>query len=87
MQEARSLAGNLAEEALQKARLEATTFLDVVERRIDEKLNEIERLLEARLQRELYWKLVALRWTLIFVVAMSAVSLLYLWIKQRMGIA
>lgn len=84
LDEARVVAGGLAEETLQKAKLEAQIFLDAIEKRIDEKLAEIERLLEARLQRELYWKLVALRWTLLFVVAMSAVSLGYLLLKDRL---
>lgn len=82
---ARELAGGLADETLQKARAEAAAFLDVLEKRIDLKLAEIERLLEARLQREIYWKLVALRWTLAFVVLMALVSLLYLWMRQRLG--
>jgi hypothetical protein len=58
----------------------------VIEARIDEKLAEIEQKLEARLQRELYWKLVALRWTLLFVVAMACVSLGYLILKRRLGV-
>ena len=81
--EAKSLAGGLAEETLQKAKAEAAVFLDVVEKRIDQKLLEIERMLEVRLQRELYWKLVALRWTLLFVVVMTLVSLGYLIVKRR----
>ncbi|MBL8840612.1 MAG: hypothetical protein JNL90_03675 [Planctomycetes bacterium] len=85
LQAARTLAGGLADETLQKARAEAAAFLDVIEKRIDLKLVEIEKLLEARLQREIYWKLVALRWTLAFVVLMALVSLLYLWMRQRLG--
>lgn len=83
--EARQLAGGLAEETLQKARAEAQAFLDLIEKRIDQKLVEIERLLEARLQREIYWKLIALRWTLLFVVLMSAVSLGYLLLRRKLG--
>ena len=83
LDEAKVLAGGLAEETLQKAKLEAQLFLDVVEKRIDQKLDEIERMLEARLQRELYWKLVALRWTLLFVVLMALVSLAYVLVKRR----
>jgi hypothetical protein len=83
LDEAKALAGGLAEETLQKAKFEAQLFLDVIERRIDEKLVEIEKLLEARLQRELYWKLVALRWTLLCVVMMALVSLAYLLVKRR----
>ncbi len=85
LQAARTLAGGLADETLQKARAEAAAFLDVIEKRIDLKLVEIEKLLEVRLQREIYWKLIALRWTLAFVVLMALVSLLYLWMRQRLG--
>ena len=85
LDEARLLAGGLAEETLQKARTEAQAFLDVIEKRIDQKLVEIEKLLETRLQREIYWKLVALRWTLLFVVLMSAVSLGYLLLRARLS--
>lgn len=81
--EARVVAGGLADETLQKVKLEAKIFLDLIEKRIDDKLEEVEKLLEARLQRELYWKLVALRWTLLFVVLMALVSLAYLLVKQR----
>ena len=83
LDEAKVLAGGLAEETLQKAKVEAQLFLDLVEKRIDQKLDEIERMLEARLQRELYWKLVALRWTLLFVVLMALVSLAYVLVKRR----
>ena len=83
LDEAKALAGGLAEETIQKAKLEAQLFLDVVEKRIDEKLEEIEKLLDARLQRELYWKLIALRWTLLFVVLMALVSLIYLVVKRH----
>ena len=40
-------------------------------------------MLESRLQRELYWKLVALRWTLLFVVLMGLVSIAYVLVKRR----
>ena len=83
LDEAKALAGGLAEETIQKAKLEAQLFLDVIEKRIDEKLEEIEKLLDARLQRELYWKLIALRWTLLFVVLMALVSLIYLVVKRH----
>ena len=83
LEEAKVLAAGLADQTLEKAKGEAQLFLDVVEKRIDAKLEEIERLLEARLQRELYWKLVALRWTLFFVVLMALVSLGYLFLKQK----
>ena len=85
LDEARQLAGGLADETLQKARSEAQAFLDVIEKRIDQKLVEIEKLLEVRLQREIYWKLVALRWTLLFVVLMSAISLGYLLLRSRLS--
>ncbi len=85
LDEAKALAGGLAEETIQKAKLEAQLFLDLIEKRIDQKLAEIERLLEARLQRELYWKLIALRWTLLFVVLMAVVSLAYLLLKDRIA--
>ena len=85
LDEARAIAGNLADQTLDKVKVEALMFLDVVERRIDQKLAEIEELLEQRVQRELYWKLVALRWTLLFIVLMSLISLAYLMLKKRFG--
>ena len=85
MEEARLVAGGLAEETLQRVKSEATLFLDVIEGRIDAKLAEIERKLEERLHRELYWKLVGLRWTLIFVVLMAVVSLAYVVLRKRYG--
>lgn len=84
LDEARALAGGLAEETLGKARDEAHQLLDAIEKRIDAKLVEIEKMLEARVQREIYWKLVALRWTLLFVVLMALASLGYLLIRRRM---
>jgi hypothetical protein len=83
--EAKSLAGGLADETLQKARGEALAFLDMLEKRIDTKLVEIEKMLEARIQREIYWKLVALRWTLLFVVLMALASLGYLLLRHKVA--
>ena len=57
----------------------------MIEARIDAKLAEIEQKLEARLQRELYWKLIGLRWTLLFVVLMAVVSLVYVILRRRFG--
>ncbi len=85
LDEARQLAGGLAEETLQKARAEAQAFLDLIEKRLDQKLVEIEKLLEARLQREIYWKLIALRWTLLFIVLSSLISLGYLLLRSRLA--
>jgi hypothetical protein len=85
MEEARTVAGGLAEETLQKVKSEATLFLDVIEARIDAKLAEIEQKLEVRLQRELYWKLIGLRWTLLFVVLMAVVSLVYVILRRKFG--
>jgi predicted methyltransferase len=85
LDEARVLAGGLASETLEKARGEANAFLDALEKRIDAKLAEIEKMLEARIQREIYWKLVALRWTLLFVVLMALASLGYLLLRNRLA--
>jgi tetrahydromethanopterin S-methyltransferase subunit G len=85
MEEARTVAGGLAEETLQRVKSEATLFLDVIEARIDAKLAEIEQKLEVRLQRELYWKLIGLRWTLLFVVLMAVVSLVYVILRRKFG--
>lgn len=83
--QAKSMAAGLADETIEKVKLEATIFLDVIEKRIDEKIESLERKLEERLQRELHWKLVGLRLTLIFVVVMSLVSLAYFILKKHFG--
>ncbi|MCL4729638.1 MAG: hypothetical protein KJ044_04265, partial [Planctomycetes bacterium] len=53
---------------------------------IDRKLQDIENLLEQRLQAELRMRLRALIWTLAFVLLMAIISVLYVWIKRSAGL-
>jgi vacuolar-type H+-ATPase subunit H len=74
------------QETLDAVRSHAMELLDATEQRIDEKLVEIEHMLETRLQAELKMRLRAMFWTLAFVLIMALVSLGYVWFKQRSGL-
>jgi vacuolar-type H+-ATPase subunit H len=64
----------------------AMKLLDLTEARIDEKLVEIEAMLEKRLREELKMRLRAMLWTLAFVLLMAAVSFAYVWVKRSTGL-
>ncbi|MCC7507830.1 MAG: hypothetical protein IT464_00475 [Planctomycetes bacterium] len=74
------------QQTLDAVREHAMELLDVTEQRIDEKMVEIESMLEQRLQAELKMRLRAMFWTLVFVLIMALVSLGYVWFKQQSGL-
>ncbi len=74
------------QQTLNAVREHAMELLDVTEQRIDEKMVEIESMLEQRLQAELKMRLRAMFWTLVFVLIMALVSLGYVWFKQQSGL-
>jgi hypothetical protein len=73
-------------ETLNEVHKQAMQLLDLTEARIDEKLVEIESLLEKRLRAELKMRLRAMLWTLAFVLIMAAVSFAYVWVKRSTGL-
>ena len=73
-------------ETLAEVHDHAMKLLDLTEVRIDEKLVEIEDMLEKRLQAELKMRLRAMLWTLAFVLIMAAVSFAYVWVKRSTGL-
>jgi hypothetical protein len=79
-------AQDFRQETLDAVREHAMELLDLTERRIDEKLVDVEHMLEERLRAELKMRLRALFWTLAFVLLMALISLGYVWLKQRSGL-
>lgn len=71
------------------ARTEAERFMleqmAVIETKVDLKLAEIEQKIDEQIEKELRSKLRILIYTLLFVILMSVFSLLYLYVKHRMG--
>jgi hypothetical protein len=86
LDDATKRAQQFRQETLDAVRGNAMELLDLTEQRIDEKLVEIEHMLEKRLQAELKMRLRALFWTLLFVLLMALVSLGYVWFKQQSGL-
>lgn len=78
------------EELVVHARTEAERFVAeqmiVIEAKVDEKLDEIERRLDALIEKEVRNKLRILIYTLAAVIGMSLISLGYLYLKRRMGL-
>ena len=74
------------QETLNEVHGQAMKILDLTEERIDEKLVEIEELLEKRLRAELKMRLRAMLWTLAFVLIMAGVSFAYVWVKRSTGL-
>lgn len=72
------------------ARSEAEQFMAeqmvVIEARVDAKIDEIEQRFDALIEKEIRTKLRILILTLSAVIAMSVVSLGYLYLKRRMGL-
>lgn len=87
LDDATKRAEEFRQETLDAVRSNAMELLDLTERRIDEKLVEIEQALERRLRAELKMRLRALVWTLGFVLLMAAVSFAYVWVKQSAGVS
>lgn len=83
---ARQFADNFVGDKVQELKGEAMMMVDMLEERLDIKLAEMEKLIDARLKKEIYWKLVGLRWTLLFVLITSGVGIGYTlarnWIEK-----
>ena len=77
LNEARKVADSFVGHKVEELKSEAWAMVDELERRMDVKLDDLERRLDERLQRELYWKLVGLRWTLFFVLLATLVGIGY----------
>lgn len=78
------------EDFVSHARTEAERFMleqiAVIEAKVDLKLEQIEQKIDEQIEKEVRSKLRILIFTLLFVVAMSLLSLGYLYIKKRMGL-
>lgn len=86
LQDATVRAEQFRAETLTQVKTQAMDLLDVAEKRIDEKLVSIEKLLEERMRAEIRMKLRALVWTLLFVLLMAAISIGYVWFKRHYGL-
>ncbi len=86
LDDATKRAEDFRQETLDLVQSQAMQILDITEQRLDTKLQEIETLLEARLQAELRMRLRALIWTLAFVLLMAIISVAYVWIKRSAGL-
>ena len=86
LDDATKRAEQFRQETLNEVHKQAMQLLDLTEARIDEKLVEIESMLEKRLRAELKMRLRAMLWTLAFVLLMAAVSFAYVWVKRSTGL-
>lgn len=86
LDDATKRAEDFRQETLDLVQSQAMQLLDITEQRLDTKLQEIETLLEERLQAELRMRLRALIWTLAFVLLMAVISVAYVWIKRSAGL-
>lgn len=79
---ARDFADNFVGDKVQELKGEAMMMVDMLEKRLDIKLAEMEKLIDERLKKEVYWKLVGLRWTLVFVLITSLVGIGYTLVRN-----
>jgi vacuolar-type H+-ATPase subunit H len=86
LDDATKRAEQFRQETLDEVHNHAMKLLDLTEVRIDEKLVEIEQMLEKRLRAELKMRLRAMLWTLAFVLIMALVSFAYVWVKRSAGL-
>ena len=86
LDDATKRAEQFRQQTLDEVHNQAMKLLDLTEARIDEKLVEIESMLEKRLRAELKMRLRAMLWTLAFVLLMAAVSFAYVWVKRSTGL-
>lgn len=77
-------------EFVSHARTEAEQFMAeqvvIIEAKVDAKIDQIERRFDALIEKEIRTKLRILIFTLVAVIAMSLISLGYLYLKKRMGL-
>lgn len=83
--EIRATADEFTREKVNEIKVEAHMLISYIEAKIDEKINEIERKLDERIAKEMEWRLRSLILTLVFVFAMTLLSLGYFAIKKHMG--
>ena len=86
LDDATKRAEQFRQETLAEVHDNAMVLLDLTEQRIDEKLVEIEQMLEKRLRAELKMRLRAMFWTLVFVLIMAGVSFAYVYVKRSAGL-
>ncbi|MCC6574077.1 MAG: hypothetical protein IT462_09810 [Planctomycetes bacterium] len=86
LEQATERAEEFRADTLVQVKTQALELLDTAEKRIDEKLAGIEKMLEERMRAELKMKLRALVWTLVFVLLMAAISIGYVWFKRNYGL-
>lgn len=86
LDDATKRAEQFRQETLDEVHTHAMALLDLTEQRIDEKLVEIEQMLEKRLRAELKMRLRAMFWTLVFVLIMAGVSFAYVYVKRSAGL-
>ena len=86
LDEATERAEQFRQETIDEVHNTAMELLDVTEQRIDQKLKDIEKLLEERIRAELKMRLRALVWTLVFVLLMAMISVGYVWFKKSTGL-
>lgn len=86
LDEATERAEQFRQETINEVHGTAMELLDITEQRIDQKLKDIEEILEERIRAELKMRLRALVWTLIFVLVMAMISVGYVWFKKSTGL-
>ena len=83
--EIRATADQFTKDKVNEIKAEAHMLITHIEAKIDEKINEIEKKLDERIAKEMEWRLKSLVLTLVFVLAMTLISLGYFALKKRMG--
>lgn len=83
--EIRATADQFTKEKLNEIKAEAHMLISHIEAKIDQKISEIERRLDERIAKEMEWRLKSLILTLVFVFAMTLISLGYFALKKKMG--
>ncbi|MCF6227344.1 MAG: hypothetical protein L3J82_01595 [Planctomycetes bacterium] len=86
LDEATERAEQFRQETIDEVHNTAMDLLDITEQRIDQKLKDIEVILEERIRAELKMRLRALVWTLVFVLLMALISVGYVWFKKSTGL-
>lgn len=83
--EIRATADQFTKDKVNEIKAEAHMLISHIEAKIDEKINEIEKKLDERIAKEMEWRLKSLVLTLVFVFAMTLISLGYFALKTKMG--
>ena len=83
--EIRATADQFTKDKVNEIKAEAHMLITHIEAKIDEKINEIEKKLDERIAKEMEWRLKSLVLTLVFVFAMTLISLGYFALKKKMG--